>query len=362
MIDAALQSLLFRLDPEDAHRAALRLLGVAGCTAAGRAALRAVYGAVERPVEVLGLRFPNAVGLAAGYDKDGTAWRALAALGFGHVEVGTVTPLPQAGNPRPRVFRLADERAIINRMGFPSEGADMVRTRLHTDRPYGMVLGVNLGKNKDTPLEEAARDYVAGVRRFAEVADYLAVNVSSPNTPGLRSLQAVEKLAPVLEHVRAALTRASPTRRVPLLVKIAPDLADADVEAITDLALSLGLEGLVATNTTIARAGLSSSAAQVEAAGAGGLSGAPLGARALDVLKLVRARAGQRLTLIGVGGIASVDDVWQRLAAGASLVQLYTAFVYEGPLLAAKLHRGLVRRLEREGVPSIEALSRRGGA
>jgi dihydroorotate dehydrogenase len=330
MIDAALQSLLFRLDPEDAHRAALRLLGVAGCTGAGRAALRAAYGAAERPVEVLGLRFPNAVGLAAGYDKDGTAWRALAALGFGHVEVGTVTPLPQAGNPRPRVFRLAEERAIINRMGFPSEGADMVRTRLHTDRPYGVVLGVNLGKNKDTPLEEAARDYVAGVRRFAEVADYLAVNVSSPNTPGLRSLQGREALRALLAAVVAA--RDAEAARRPVLVKLAPDLDDAGLDDACDAALSAGVDGVIATNTTLARDGVRSTEA-------GGLSGAPLTARALATLGGLRARLPGTVPVIAAGGIMSADDARARLDAGAALVQLYTGFVYGGPSLVQRVAR-----------------------
>lgn len=354
--------LAFLLPSETAHHVAFAGLRVAMRVPLVEPLSRALLAPSDPrlAVRALGQCFPGPVGLAAGFDKDGVGVDALGALGFGFVEVGTVTAEAQPGNARPRLSRLPRDRALVNRMGFNNRGSRELAKRLA--RPHRTLVGANLGKTKATPEEQAALDYATSAERVARHAAYVVVNVSSPNTPGLRSLQAVEKLAPVLEHVRAALTRASPTRRVPLLVKIAPDLADADVEAITDLALSLGLEGLVATNTTIARAGLSSSAAQVEAAGAGGLSGAPLGARALDVLKLVRARAGQRLTLIGVGGIASVDDVWQRLAAGASLVQLYTAFVYEGPLLAAKLHRGLVRRLEREGVPSIEALSQRGGA
>jgi dihydroorotate dehydrogenase len=305
-------------------------------------------------VRALGQCFPGPVGLAAGFDKDGVGVDALGALGFGFVEVGTVTAEPQPGNARPRLFRLPADRALVNRMGFNNRGSRELAKRLA--RPHRTLVGANLGKTKATPEEQAALDYAISAERLARHAAYVVVNVSSPNTPGLRSLQAVEKLGPVLEHVRAALSRACPERRVPLLVKIAPDLADADVDAVTELCLSLGLEGLVTTNTTIGREGLRSSAAAVEAVGAGGLSGAPLRARALEVLRRVRSRAGRRLTLVGVGGIETVDDAWQRIAAGASLVQLYTAFVYEGPLLAARLHRGLARRLEREGVASIEAL------
>src|SRR6266700_8102972 len=255
-------------------------------------------------VRALGLSFPGPVGLAAGFDKDARATRGLAALGFGFVEVGTVTARPQPGNPRPRMFRLTADRALVNRMGFNNAGAAAAAAELRRSRRRsregrgGPVVGVNIGKTRAVPDAEAAADYAASARAVAGVADYVVVNVSSPNTPGLRDLQATDRLRPVLVAVRAALDGASPDRRVPLLVKIAPDLADADVDAVADLALELGLDGIIATNTTVSRAGLASPAAEVAAAGAGGLSGPPLRARALAVLTRLRARAGDRLVLI----------------------------------------------------------------
>ena len=316
-------------------------------------------------VRALGLEFPGPVGLAAGFDKDARGTRGLAALGFGFVEVGTVTARAQRGNPRPRMFRLPADRALVNRMGFNNAGAaaaaDSVRRtrRRRSRRRAGPVIGVNIGKTRAAPESEAAADYAASARAVAAVADYVVVNVSSPNTPGLRDLQAAERLRPVLVAVRAALDTAGPgaagpgaagpgggtVRQVPLLVKIAPDLADADVDAVADLALELGLDGIIATNTTVSRDGLVSPSREVAAAGAGGLSGPPLRARSLAVLRRLRARAGDRLVLIAAGGIETPDDAWERLRAGATLVQAYTGFIYGGPLWPRRMHAGLARRI-----------------
>jgi len=303
-------------------------------------------------VRALGLEFPGPLGLAAGFDKDARGTRGLGALGFGFVEVGTVTARAQPGNPRPRMFRLTADRALVNRMGFNNSGAAAAAARLR-GRARGPVVGVNVGKTRAAPDEEAAADYAASARAVAEVADYVVVNVSSPNTPGLRDLQAADRLRPVLVAVRAALDGASAGRRVPLLVKIAPDLADADVDVVADLALELGLDGIIATNTTVSRAGLASPAAEVAAAGAGGLSGPPLRARALAVLTRLRARAGDRLVLIAAGGIETPDDAWERLRAGATLVQAYTGFVYGGPLWPRRMHAGLAQRVRAAKLSSL---------
>lgn len=329
---------------------------------AGLRAFMAVFGGLARrllrtdapelAVDALGLHFAHPIGLAAGFDKNATAYEALAALGFGFVEVGTVTGQAQPGNPKPRLFRLPADRALINRMGFNNLGASVVATHLTATR--SVPVGVNIGKTKVVPEQDAASDYVTSTRLLGPLSDYLVVNVSSPNTPGLRNLQAVELLRPLLAAVKAELGKISPRR--PLLVKIAPDLNDADIDSIADLALELELDGIIATNTTISRSGLVSSAERVEACGAGGLSGAILKARSLQVLERLRARVGQRLTLISVGGIETADDVWARLRAGASLVQIYTGFVYGGPLLIWSLQRGLLRLLRESGLKSIREL------
>ncbi len=295
----------------------------------------------------MGIDFPGVLGLAAGFDKNAEGIDALAALGFGFVEVGTVTGDPQPGNPTPRLFRLPTDRAVVNRMGFNNDGAEVVAGRLARRRQRRhhreVVVGVNIGKTKVVPesdLDAVVGDYEKSTRLLAPYADYLVVNVSSPNTPGLRSLQSTERLRPLLQAVRRqadAVTGAP----VPLLVKIAPDLADEDVLAVADLALELGLDGIVATNTTTSREGLRSTPAQIEQAGSGGLSGAPLRTRALQVLRLLRGRVGEDLTIIAVGGISDARDARERLEAGATLLQAYTAFVYEGAGWPAWVQREL---------------------
>ncbi len=335
---------LTRTDAERAHHTAFRAIRAARPALAGIDRRRT---SPSRPVSAMGLTFPNPLGLAAGFDKNAVGIDALAALGFGHVEIGTVTGEPQPGNDQPRLFRLPADRAVVNRMGFNNDGAEVVAQRLARRRSSlsrpGPVLGVNIGKTKVVPEDQAVGDYEKSARLLAPYADYLVVNVSSPNTPGLRDLQAVEKLEPLLAAVRATADDATEGRgrRVPLLVKIAPDLDDADVLAVADLAGALGLDGIIATNTTISRDGLASDPAVVREIGAGGLSGRPLTERSLEVLRLLAGRVGDQLTLVSVGGITTVDDARARLDAGATLVQAYTAFVYEGPLWPRRLLRGL---------------------
>ncbi len=326
-----------RMDPEVAHHlgmAVIRLAGVRPISSLVRAATRP---GPDLRTEALGLVFDSPFGVAAGFDKNAVGALGLHALGFGHIEVGTVTAVPQEGNPRPRLFRLIEDRALINRMGFNNEGAAVVARRLarmrrRADRP---VLGANIGKSRVVDVADATADYVASTRLVAPVADYLVVNVSSPNTPGLRGLQAAETLRPLLTAVKDA------AGSTPLLVKIAPDLTDDEIDAIAALAVDVGLAGIVATNTTIARDGLRTDAEQVAEMGAGGLSGAPLRARSLEVLRRVRATVPDAFCIIAAGGVETAEDVRERLAAGADLVQGYSAFVYRGPLWARQVNRGL---------------------
>src|ERR1700742_1886376 len=360
MYRLAYRTVLRRVPPEGAHRAGFGLIRVAGAIPGGPWLLRRWFAPRDPALRVraLGLDFPGPLGLAAGFDKDARGADALGALGFAFVEVGTVTAQPQPGNPRPRMFRLPADRALVNRMGFNNQGAAVAARRLRPrpDRPGPRVaVGVNIGKTKLVPPELAVADYVASARLVAPVAGYVVVNVSSPNTPGLRDLQAVSTLRPLLREVRAALDEAEQGRRVQLLVKIAPDLADGYVDAIADLVLELGLDGIIATNTTIARTGLVSDPALVEAAGAGGLSGAPLRARALEVLRRLYARTGDRLVLIAAGGIETADDAWERITAGATLIQAYTGFIYGGPGWPRQLQDGLARRVRAAGLTSIAA-------
>ena len=348
----AVRALLFRIDAETVHRisfAALRL-------ALAIAPLRALARRLTRPdpilrTEALGVTFPSPIGLAAGFDKDATGFRQLGALGFGFVEVGTVTPRPQPGNPRPRLFRLPADRALLNRMGFNSGGVDRARRGLA--RRDATIVGVNVGKNKDTPEAEAAADFAQATAALAPHADYVAVNVSSPNTPGLRDLQAVASLRPILE----AVLREAGAK--PVLVKIAPDLSDEDVDAVADLALDLGLAGIIATNTTVSRANLRTRPDAVEDLGAGGISGPPVRERSFEVLRRLRERTGGRLTLVAAGGIAGPDDAWERIEAGADLVELYTGFVYGGPGTARRLNGGLAQRARARGYESLQADIRR---
>jgi dihydroorotate dehydrogenase len=340
--------ILSRLPAELAHRVSfffLRLL----MWIPGLQALASRFLGLRDPrlaVAALGLQFPGPLGLAAGFDKDGLGVDALAALGFSFVEVGTVTAKPQPGNPRPRLFRLPGDHALVNRMGFNNHGAEALAARLRI-RKRRCIVGVNIGKSKVASEEEAAFDFSESARAVADVADYVVVNVSSPNTPGLRDLQAPGKLEPILSAVRRTLDETRPTHRVPLLVKIAPDLADEDIDQVADLALRLRLDGIIATNTTIARAGLATPAGEVAALGTGGLSGAPLRARSLEVLRRLRKRVGEGLVLIASGGIESAEDAAERLAAGATLLQGYTAFIYEGPMWPARLQRRLAARARR---------------
>ncbi len=350
---ALIRPLLFALPPEAAHTLAFGGLRAA-MSVPGVGAVSDLVMAPRDPaleVRVLGRTFPSPIGLAAGFDKDAVGVGALSRLGFGFVEVGTLTAHAQPGNPKPRMFRLPLDRAIVNRMGFNNGGSAGAAPRLA--RAHRVPVGVNIGKSKVTSEADAADDYATSTARLARFADYLVVNVSSPNTPGLRDLQAVEKLRPILRAVREASER-STEHPPPLLVKIAPDLSDEDVDAVADLALELGLDGIVATNTTIRRDGLASSPDAVRACGAGGLSGAPLKARALEVLSRLRRRAGDRLVLIGVGGIEDAEDAWARILAGASLVQLYTGFIYGGPLAPRDIARGLAQRAREAGYRRVQ--------
>lgn len=317
------------MDPERAHEVAFAAIR------AGRFVTGAAITTRSYPVTVMGVEFPHRFGLAAGFDKNARGVVPLLNLGFGHVEIGTVTARPQPGNERPRLFRLTDDRAIINRMGFNNDGAAVVAARLHrlrrTKTGESAVIGVNIGKNKSTEAERATADYVECARLLAPFADYLVVNVSSPNTPGLRDLQSVEALRPILTEVKA-ISDNNLGRRVPLVVKIAPDLADSDIDAVAELALELRLDGISATNTTIARPEqLRTDRDIIDAAGAGGLSGPILAARATAVLERLKRRVGNDLALIGVGGVSRPQDVRDRIAAGADLVQGYTGFIYSGP-------------------------------
>ena len=345
---------LRRLPAEGTHRVSFGLLRMLVAIPGVARLLSRVLAprAPELRVHAFGRELPGPLGLAAGFDKDAKGVAALFALGFGFVEIGTVTAEPQPGNPRPRMFRLPRDRALVNRMGFNNDGAQAAARRL-AHRPAGTI-GANIGKTKRVSEAEAIADFTDSAQRLAPLADYLVVNVSSPNTPGLRDLQAADKLRPLLTAVRAACDLVSPTRRVPLLVKIAPDLADADIDAIADLALELGLDGIIATNTTIARTGLATAADAVAALGAGGLSGAPLKARALAVLQRLRAKVGARVTLVAVGGIESADDAWERIRAGATLVQAYTGFIYGGPGWPRRVHRELAAKVRAAKLRSIE--------
>jgi dihydroorotate dehydrogenase len=357
MYELLFSVVLWRIPAEPAHRLGFALIRAAAAMPGVSWLLRRLLAPADPVLRVhaFGRDLPGPLGLAAGFDKDAVGPDALGALGFDFVEVGTVTAQPQGGNPTPRLFRLAADRALVNRMGFNNHGAAAMAARLRKRRGgrQSLLVGANIGKTRVVPESEAAADYAASARLLAPVADYLVLNVSSPNTAGLRDLQAVDQLRPLVAAVRRATPQVA-GRPVPLLVKIAPDLADEDVDAIADLAVELGLDGIVATNTTVSRAHLASPPAEVAAVGAGGLSGAPLKPRALHVLRRLRARAGDRLVLVASGGIETPEDAWERIQAGATLVQAYTGFVYGGPLWPRRVHRGLVRRARDAGLASIQ--------
>ncbi|QJU53404.1 quinone-dependent dihydroorotate dehydrogenase [Herbiconiux sp. KACC 21604] len=340
MYDFLFRHFLTRMDPEDAHHLAFTVIKAIPALRLDGLVSRFTKAPVDLSVTTLGRTFPTPFGLAAGFDKDAAGIRGFGALGFGHVEVGTITARAQPGNPRPRLFRLVADRAVINRMGFNNGGAAAASLRLakvRSLRHARPVIGVNIGKSRVVEVDDAIDDYLQSARALAPMADYLVVNVSSPNTPGLRGLQELDKLAPLLSAVKAE------AGSTPLLVKIAPDLTDDEVVKISELAVSLGLDGIIATNTTISREGLRSPAETVEAAGAGGLSGEPLKARSLAVLKLIRSVVPEELCVISVGGVDTAYDVDQRLLAGATLVQGYTAFLYRGPFWARSINIGLAR-------------------
>ena len=307
---------------------------------ATRLADLARMGSKPNEVKVMGLNFKGPFGMAAGFDKNAEMIKELGQLGFSHVEIGTVTRHAQDGNPKPRLFRLKKDLSLINRMGFNNDGADEVAKRLEklrSSRAKLPIIGVNIGKSKITELEDAVSDYEYSAEKLAPFSDYLAVNVSSPNTPGLRSLQAIDQLEPIL---KAVIAKASGK---PVLVKIAPDLADEDVVAVAALATKLELAGVIATNTTVSRSGLKTDSKSVSDMGVGGLSGPVLKERSIEVLKLLRANLPREIAIVSVGGVFGANDVLQRLELGASLVQGYTGFVYEGPLWARKINRGLPR-------------------
>jgi dihydroorotate dehydrogenase len=387
-----MRPLLFALDPETAHYATLRTLRIALGTSPVRWMVRSCHRRrwSQLDQQICGLSFPNPVGLAAGLDKNAQAIEPFAALGFSHVEVGTVTGQAQPGNPKPRCFRLPDDHGLINRMGFNNDGAAAVAARLaaqYRKRRPGCVLGINVGKSKIVDLASALSDYEISVRALAPLADYLVVNVSSPNTPGLRDLQSESQLRPLLAGVRKCVDEvmegeagggkleagggkqeaggeskdggAQQRGRKPLFLKIAPDLSEAGLDAAVDVALETGCDGLIATNTTIAREGLTTPAERVALIGSGGLSGAPVRERADAVLAHVSRRIAGRVPVIGVGGIDSAEAAWRKIGLGASLLQIYTGLIYEGPGLVGAINRGLAARLEEHGLRHIrEAVGR----
>ncbi|GAC56079.1 dihydroorotate dehydrogenase [Gordonia hirsuta DSM 44140 = NBRC 16056] len=341
-----LRALMFQVPPERIHRIVARLLQFTGNAPILRSLIAGLL-APHDPVlhsRAFGVDFPAPIGLAAGFDKSAEAVNAWGQLGFGYAEIGTITGQSQEGNPQPRLFRLPADRALINRMGFNNPGASAAALKLAEPRPgpRRVPIGANIGKTKVVPVDEAIDDYRFSARLLGPLADFVVVNVSSPNTPGLRDLQAVESLRPILAAVQEVA-------EVPVLVKIAPDLSDEDVDAVADLAIELGLAGIVATNTTVSRAGLRTPAAEVEVIGAGGLSGPAVSERSLQVLRRLHVRVGDSVTLISVGGIETVDDAWERILAGASLLQVYTGFIYGGPVWLRELNAGLAQRLRDGG-------------
>jgi dihydroorotate dehydrogenase len=352
-----LRPLLFRLPPETAHELALHALS----DGAAARALRRVAGFAGGPSQFgelrrFGLVFKNPVGLAAGFDKNGVALGGLASLGFGFIEAGTVTNVAQPGNPRPRLFRLPLDRALVNRQGFNNEGAAALARRLECGRP-DCVLGVNIGKSRVVKIEDATADYVASFESVRAHADYVAVNVSSPNTPGLRELQRADLLAALLGELQRRnreLAEREGGAPVPLLLKVAPDLGEGELELVVDAARRASVAAIIATNTTVARAGLRTDSARVASFGAGGLSGAPLRARSTQIVAALRRLTRGSPEIVGVGGVFNAEDAWEKVCAGASLVQLYTGFIYEGAGIVRRINEGLAAILEREGFRTLD--------
>ena len=355
LYEKLIRPLAFGIDPERAHEVGIEALRFGLGTEAARSAASARYavdgfGSIER----FGLRFPNPLGVAAGFDKNGIVVEQLGALGFGFVEVGTVTLEPQKGNEKPRLFRLPDDGALINRLGFNNDGAHAVADRLRKLKRSEVVTGVNIGKNKDVPNDKATANYLGCLEIFHDVADYIAVNVSSPNTPSLRDLQqgeSFEQLVGALVERNKVLSSNTKDAK-PLLIKIAPDLSEGDLERMVDVCLRLGVAGVIATNTTVTRFGLRSKG--VEAIGAGGMSGRPLAPRSTEVIRSIYRYANGRLPIIGVGGIFTAEDAFDKITAGASLVQAYTGFVYGGPSFAHTVNKGLLRLLREKGFERLD--------
>jgi dihydroorotate dehydrogenase len=350
--------LLFSLPPETAHELALHSLSLLRPKFINDFVSERYAFEGSAPLHRFGISFPNAVGLAAGFDKDGVALSPLAALGFGFIEAGTVTFHPQPGNPRPRLFRLPQDKALINRAGFNNSGAPAFAKRVANEKPR-CVLGVSIGKSKITPLEQATEDYLASFETVYDVADYIAVNVSSPNTPQLRQLQQSQQLSMLLsalqERNRALQQTRQRAKPMPLLVKLSPDLTTEELETIVDVVVRLGIDGIIATNTTIARDHLVTDRARVAALGEGGLSGAPLRAKSTEIVAQLYRLTNKQVPIIGVGGIFSAEDAWEKISAGASLVQLYTGFIYRGPGIAREINENLERIMKREGFSNLDA-------
>jgi dihydroorotate dehydrogenase len=357
-----LRTQLFRIPSDRIHALTLNSLGLAGSVTPVRWALTQIFKTPSKPVELFGLKFKNPVGLAAGYDKNATAIRGFAALGFGHVEIGTVTPRPQPGNPPPTVFRLPEDEALINRMGFPSRGSEFVQLQLNADlqngleryfgflmpkkkksgrriHKDGLIVGVNIGKNRDTPNEEAVLDYISLVDNFSSYADYLAINISSPNTAGLRDLQERHALENLLKHIhdQRLISEKQHEKKLPLLVKLSPDLSDADLNDAIDVILNAKMDGIIVTNTTLGREGLKS----MNQRETGGLSGKPLTAKSEAVLRQTLKQVNGKIPVVSVGGIMTPDDAKRRLDMGAALVQIYTGMIYHGPGIAQKILKSL---------------------
>ena len=355
MYRSIIRPILFSLPAESAHDFALHSLSLGLSTKATRSIIaRRLQSEPFDKLQRFGLQFRNPVGLAAGFDKDGKAVRALCALGFGFIEVGTVTNQPQPGNPKPRIFRLPGDRALINRLGFNNSGAAQVAQNLKRCRSE-CVVGVNIGKSRNVSIENAISDYLASFDAIYEVADYIVVNVSSPNTPNLRELQRPELLEDLLRALQERNTQLAGERSPkPLLLKIAPDLNAKEIEAVVQVARQSGIGGMIATNTTVHREALKTSPAKVAEYGEGGLSGAPLQHRSDEVISLIYRMTRGEIPIIGVGGVFTAEDAWKKICAGASLIQLYTGFIYQGPRVAHRINEGLAKILAREGFGTLD--------